>query len=234
MNAHLTLGILNGDDIGHEVVPAAVEVAKAAAARHGLKIDWRPMPIGRRALDTHGSTMPDGTLEALVDDGRLDPRPDRPPRLPEGSGRHQPAPDPAQALQPVRQRAADALVSGHRLRLRRHRPHHRAREQRGFSARPQRGRRLRRVPAQRRPDHLGARHLARRQPARGARRAGAGAASPETLHLRAQEHGVQARLRHVRGGVLQGGRGVSGRRRSTRSSSTPWPCASCATRRAST
>jgi 3-isopropylmalate dehydrogenase len=66
MNAHLTLGILNGDDIGHEVVPAAVAVAKAAAARHGLKVDWRPMPIGRRALDTHGSTMPDGTLEALA------------------------------------------------------------------------------------------------------------------------------------------------------------------------
>src|SRR5918997_4567831 len=64
-DAHLTLGILNGDDIGHEVVPAAVDVAKAAARHHGLKIDWRPMPIGRRALDTHGSTMPDGTLEAL-------------------------------------------------------------------------------------------------------------------------------------------------------------------------
>ena len=62
---HLTLGILNGDDIGHEVVPAAVAVARAAAARHSLNIDWRPMPIGRRALDTHGSTMPDGTLEAL-------------------------------------------------------------------------------------------------------------------------------------------------------------------------
>jgi 3-isopropylmalate dehydrogenase len=65
-DAHLTLGILDGDDIGHEVVPAAVEVAKAAARKHGLKIDWRPMPIGRRALDTHGSTMPDGTLEALA------------------------------------------------------------------------------------------------------------------------------------------------------------------------
>ena len=64
-NAHLTLGILEGDDIGHEVVPAAVAVAKAAAQRHGLRVDWRPMPIGRRALDTHGSTMPEGTLEAL-------------------------------------------------------------------------------------------------------------------------------------------------------------------------
>ena len=64
--AHLTLGILDGDDIGHEVVPAAVEIAKAAAAKHGLAIDWRPMPIGRRALDTHGSTLPEGTLETLA------------------------------------------------------------------------------------------------------------------------------------------------------------------------
>ena len=65
-NAHLVLGVLNGDDIGHEIVPAAVAVASAAAERHGLLIDWRPMPIGRSALDTHGSTLPDGTLETLA------------------------------------------------------------------------------------------------------------------------------------------------------------------------
>src|SRR5258708_15051366 len=63
--AHLKLGILECDDIGHEVVPAAIEVAKAAAAKHGLEIAWRPMPIGRRALDTHGSTLRKGTLETL-------------------------------------------------------------------------------------------------------------------------------------------------------------------------
>jgi 3-isopropylmalate dehydrogenase len=65
-NPHLVLGVLEGDDIGHEIVPAAVKVASAAAARHGLRIDWRPMPIGRRALDTHGSTLPEGTLETLA------------------------------------------------------------------------------------------------------------------------------------------------------------------------
>jgi 3-isopropylmalate dehydrogenase len=64
--AHLTIGVLNGDDIGHEIVPAAVRVVQAAAARHRLDIDWRPMPIGRSALDTHGSTMPEGTLETLA------------------------------------------------------------------------------------------------------------------------------------------------------------------------
>lgn len=65
-DAHLILGVLEGDDIGHEVVPAAVQVAAAAAEAHGLRIDWRPMPIGRRALDTHGSTLPQGTLETLA------------------------------------------------------------------------------------------------------------------------------------------------------------------------
>jgi 3-isopropylmalate dehydrogenase len=65
-NVHLVLGVLEGDDIGHEVVPASVQVATAAAEKHGLRIDWRPMPVGRRALDTHGSTLPAGTLETLA------------------------------------------------------------------------------------------------------------------------------------------------------------------------
>ena len=62
---HLILGVLNGDDIGHEIVPAAVEVASAAAERYGLQIEWRPMPIGRRALETLGTTLSNGTLETL-------------------------------------------------------------------------------------------------------------------------------------------------------------------------
>ncbi|OWT77371.1 MULTISPECIES: isocitrate/isopropylmalate dehydrogenase family protein [unclassified Achromobacter] len=66
MHTPLVIAVLNGDDIGHEIVPAAVEVTRAAADKAGLRIDWRPMPIGRKALDTHGSTFPDGTLEALT------------------------------------------------------------------------------------------------------------------------------------------------------------------------
>ncbi|MFC5068145.1 isocitrate/isopropylmalate dehydrogenase family protein [Flaviflagellibacter deserti] len=67
--ADLSLGILNGDDIGHEIVPASVEVVKAAAAKTGLEIDWVPMPIGRKAFDDLGHTMPPGMLERL---GELD------------------------------------------------------------------------------------------------------------------------------------------------------------------
>src|SRR3954462_7403667 len=61
----LRIGILNGDDIGHEIVPASVTVARTAAEKHGLAIDWHPLPIGRTALDTHGHTLPPSTLEAL-------------------------------------------------------------------------------------------------------------------------------------------------------------------------
>ena len=61
----LRIGILDGDDIGHEIVPASVDIARAAAELHGVAIDWRPLPIGRVALDTHGHTLPPETLEAL-------------------------------------------------------------------------------------------------------------------------------------------------------------------------
>ena len=74
----LRLGVLEGDDIGHEIVPAPVRVATAAAARAGLAIEWTDMPIGRRALDTHGHTMPEGTLETLASlDGWMMDRPRR-------------------------------------------------------------------------------------------------------------------------------------------------------------
>ena len=65
-NAHLKLGILEGDDIGHEIVPASVKIASAAAEKAGLEIDWRPLPNGRKALDEVGHTMLAGTLETLA------------------------------------------------------------------------------------------------------------------------------------------------------------------------
>jgi 3-isopropylmalate dehydrogenase len=61
----MKIGILEGDDIGHEVVPEAVKVMQAAAEGSGLKIDWQPMPIGKRAYDTLGYTLPPDTLERL-------------------------------------------------------------------------------------------------------------------------------------------------------------------------
>ena len=61
----LKIGILEGDDIGREVVPAAVRVAEAAAVKSGLRIAWRPLPIGRKALDEVGHTLPEVTMATL-------------------------------------------------------------------------------------------------------------------------------------------------------------------------
>jgi 3-isopropylmalate dehydrogenase len=59
------IGILNGDDIGHEIVPQTVRVMHEAAARTGTLIAWEPIPIGRAALDELGTTMPADTLTRL-------------------------------------------------------------------------------------------------------------------------------------------------------------------------
>jgi 3-isopropylmalate dehydrogenase len=63
------LGILLGDDIGPEVVPEAVRVAKAALKAAGADVNWSSIPIGKAALDKYNTTMPKGTLEKL---GKLD------------------------------------------------------------------------------------------------------------------------------------------------------------------
>lgn len=61
----LTIGILLGDDIGLEVVPEAVKVMKAAAAKTGLELKWQELEIGKRGHEQHGHTMPQATLAAL-------------------------------------------------------------------------------------------------------------------------------------------------------------------------
>jgi len=61
----LKIGILEGDDIGLEVVPETVKVTRAAAAAARLDIDWHSIPIGRRAYEELGYTLPPGTLDIL-------------------------------------------------------------------------------------------------------------------------------------------------------------------------
>jgi 3-isopropylmalate dehydrogenase len=61
----LKIGILLGDDIGHEVVPECVKVMKAAASRSGLAIDWQTLPIGKNGHEQHGNTLPVMTEAAL-------------------------------------------------------------------------------------------------------------------------------------------------------------------------
>jgi 3-isopropylmalate dehydrogenase len=60
------IGILLGDDIGLEVVPEAVKVMKAAAAKTGLQVEWQELSIGKRGHELHGTTFPEPTIKALT------------------------------------------------------------------------------------------------------------------------------------------------------------------------
>ncbi|WP_432794088.1 isocitrate/isopropylmalate dehydrogenase family protein [Rhodococcus ruber] len=61
------IGLLEGDGIGREIVPAARRVVDAAvAASHGPQIDWVPLPLGADAIATHGTPTPESTLDALA------------------------------------------------------------------------------------------------------------------------------------------------------------------------
>ncbi|MEU4191295.1 isocitrate/isopropylmalate dehydrogenase family protein [Kribbella sp. NPDC026611] len=61
------LGVLEGDGIGPEIVPAAVRVLDAALAVAGAEpVEWVPLPVGAAAIETHGSALPDVTVETLA------------------------------------------------------------------------------------------------------------------------------------------------------------------------
>lgn len=60
------LAVLNGDGIGSEIVPASVKILDTAMAGAGAPaITWTELPLGRTAIDTHGTAVPEETLEAL-------------------------------------------------------------------------------------------------------------------------------------------------------------------------
>ena len=66
------LGVLAGDGIGPEIVPAATRVVDAALARTDSTVDWVPLPIGWTAIREHGEHTPRSTIEALAElDGWL-------------------------------------------------------------------------------------------------------------------------------------------------------------------
>ncbi|WP_107983828.1 isocitrate/isopropylmalate family dehydrogenase [Rhodococcus sp. OK519] len=62
------LGLLQGDGIGREIVPATRDVVDAAMSAVGLPdVDWVPLPIGFDAIASHGTPMPESTLVALAE-----------------------------------------------------------------------------------------------------------------------------------------------------------------------
>lgn len=56
---------LLGDGIGPDIVRSAVVVLQEAARKHGLEVAVDVFPSGLAALETHDSTLPPETLEAL-------------------------------------------------------------------------------------------------------------------------------------------------------------------------
>jgi 3-isopropylmalate dehydrogenase len=68
-----TLGVLNGDGIGPEIVPAAVLVTDAAIEAAGApSIRWKELPLGFEAIKELGEATPKATLTALAEtDGWL-------------------------------------------------------------------------------------------------------------------------------------------------------------------
>ena len=62
------IGVLKGDGIGREIVPATVELLTAAADRVAPGVfDWVPLPIGWEAIERGGKPMPADTIAALRD-----------------------------------------------------------------------------------------------------------------------------------------------------------------------
>jgi len=61
------LGVLLGDGIGPEIVPAAVRVVDAALDAAGADpVHWQELPLGAPAIAEHRSAVPAATLEALA------------------------------------------------------------------------------------------------------------------------------------------------------------------------
>src|SRR3954451_9473851 len=61
------LGVLHGDGIGPEIVPASVAITDAAFAAAGLPpVEWQELPLGATAIETLGTAVPESTLAALA------------------------------------------------------------------------------------------------------------------------------------------------------------------------
>ena len=64
--AKYRIGILNGDDIGLEIVPVAVDVVKAAVKRYPeIDIEWAPLPVGYTSYMENGHSLPQSTKDTL-------------------------------------------------------------------------------------------------------------------------------------------------------------------------
>lgn len=59
------IAVINGDGIGHEIVPAGMQLVEKAAEKHGFKVETDSFPFGAGYYKKTGQFMPDGGLETL-------------------------------------------------------------------------------------------------------------------------------------------------------------------------
>lgn len=59
------IAVVNGDGIGHEIVPMAAEVMKATAQKFGFVLETTAFPFGAGYYIDHGDFMPENGLEVL-------------------------------------------------------------------------------------------------------------------------------------------------------------------------
>lgn len=59
------LAVINGDGIGHEIVPAAMEIVALVAQKHGFQIETETFPYGAGYYKLTGEFMPENGLETL-------------------------------------------------------------------------------------------------------------------------------------------------------------------------
>ena len=62
------LGLMDGDGIGPEIVPATVRMIDAAIAQAGdVAVEWEPLPMGWEAIEQYGDPIPEAVIAALGD-----------------------------------------------------------------------------------------------------------------------------------------------------------------------
>ena len=59
------IAVVNGDGVGHEIVPAGIKVMNKVAEKHGFKLEYESFPWGAGYYKEHGDFMPANGLEIL-------------------------------------------------------------------------------------------------------------------------------------------------------------------------
>jgi tartrate dehydrogenase/decarboxylase/D-malate dehydrogenase len=60
------IAAVNGDGIGHEIVPAGIKVLQQVANGHNFQISFENFPYGAEHYEQTGQFMPDGAMETLA------------------------------------------------------------------------------------------------------------------------------------------------------------------------